>query len=451
MISQEPPLQSNQCSCPVAGFCNRRQAHVSHVHWKKCQAGRVELLDRIYEEAKKAPPPKVYENRRRKRPKQIKGIGDLLHDVIFAKTGIYPCADCQSEILRLNAMTTVQVLQDEEAIARRIIARAQKRESKWWELHIKAATAVANLAPDYSVETMRSWVREACEKKQVLVMGEAAFGTVGKPRESFQPVPMRDYSNAVRHLNFHMWPLRESETWLWHLDQLALRKDLFNGFRVLSLAIDSDTVSYQQFKDAADSRGLVFDRIFTHRNDPRRGETVAWSEKIEWLMTQGFDHSDVIFYAHSKGVRNRVVNGAQVRTDNYAVRQWTDMMYSSCLDYWDLVKINLDAKLFTGSFKRFGAYRYPGNFRWHYSGTFYWFRLFDMLSRRPALVEQRYTGTEAFPGFKARPQEAGSLFIDNLQHNLYDEKSIRQHILPQWKEWQERHEQHRNRGADHSS
>jgi hypothetical protein len=263
-------------------------------------------------------------------------------------------------------------------------------------------------------------------------MREAAFGTKNKPQSSYAPIPQRDYSNAVRHLNFHLWPLRTTDGWKYHLDALAERWHLFNGYKVLSVATNENTVHIDKMFKALEKKGLLFDHTIHRKNDTRIGEVAFWVEKMQWLLDAALTgQNGVVFYAHSKGVRPQ--------TSTRAIRHWTEVMYSSCLDYWPLVEQLLNTHLFAGSLKRYGAYRYPGNFRWHYSGTFYWFRLLDILPRKPLLIERRYTGTEAFPGFKARTEEAGVLFEENLQHDPYRESSWTRYLLPQWKEWQEQH------------
>ena len=71
-------------------------------------------------------------------------------------------------------------------------------------------------------------------------------------------------------------------------------------------------------------------------------------------------------------------------------------------------------------------------------------QMLGLQKRKPEVVEPRYVGTEAFPGFKAKAAEAAVLFGDNTPHSLYDEPSIREVVLPLWNEWQRENESYRN-------
>lgn len=155
-------MQSDECQCPEAGYCPRRGSHISLVHWKKCQSGNITVLDRIYAEAKTVPrtdsPPKKI--------RQSRGVGDYLHEIVYEVTKVKPCPECASEITRLNGLTTLQVLEQKEDIADRIVNRAQRLEPAWWQIHIKAMSLAAGLAPDTCKRQVISWIEEACRRKQ---------------------------------------------------------------------------------------------------------------------------------------------------------------------------------------------------------------------------------------------------------------------------------------------
>lgn len=44
----------DKCSCPLAGYCERRQMHINSIHWQQCQAGRVGHVDSVYAALKAA-------------------------------------------------------------------------------------------------------------------------------------------------------------------------------------------------------------------------------------------------------------------------------------------------------------------------------------------------------------------------------------------------------------
>jgi hypothetical protein len=66
-----------------------------------------------------------------------------------------------------------------------------------------------------------------------------------------------------------------------------------------------------------------------------------------------------------------------------------------------------------GAFRKFGQFTTPGNHRWHYSGTNYWFRHDDVFSRDWQKLDQHFFGTESWPGRMFKPEETACLFADN--------------------------------------
>jgi hypothetical protein len=106
-------------------------------------------------------------------------------------------------------------------------------------------------------------------------------------------------------------------------------------------------------------------------------------------------------------------------------------MYEMCLDDIPLVQMQLTSRLFTGAFRRFNAFTEPGNHIWHYSGTFYWFRLHDIAKRDWRGVDQFFAGTESWPGRMAARHEGACLFGDNCR-DLYDAEYWKQTMYQQW-------------------
>jgi SAM-dependent methyltransferase len=118
-------------------------------------------------------------------------------------------------------------------------------------------------------------------------------------------------------------------------------------------------------------------------------------------------------------------------------------MYEAALDYWPAVQGILQTKLMCGSLRRLDHYRLPGNFRWHYSGTFFWFRGYDIQGRNPEKIVRKYIGTEAWPGGVARRDEAGVLFLDAMRHSLYDLPTMQHVVWPQWDAWKKQNHHQR--------
>lgn len=152
-----------KCQCAVAGYCERRKRHIAELHWRKCQAGQVEVLDRLYSGMKS----QVLVESAGGETLQVvrrKGIGDYMHDVITENTGKKPCIDCQSDMKRMNLMTSDEVLASAGNLAVRIIERAKQINSPWWNLHDQAIRLTAVYAPGLAEDIIIDWVHEAVRR-----------------------------------------------------------------------------------------------------------------------------------------------------------------------------------------------------------------------------------------------------------------------------------------------
>jgi hypothetical protein len=76
----------------------------------------------------------------------------------------------------------------------------------------------------------------------------------------------------------------------------------------------------------------------------------------------------------------------------------------------------------------------PRNHRWHYSGTFYWFRNRDVFQRDWRTVDQKFFGTEAYPGLLFHPDDTGCLFADKTK-DLYKLDYWNSEIQPALERW----------------
>jgi len=408
---------------------------MSGIHWKRCQDGQCEILDQLYRDAKEPKPPREKEPRahRTKAVAQSR-IGDYLHVIIERETGYQPCPECSSEIKRLNTMVPTAVRNDSLLLATRIVQRAKQKAHPWYDVVGRLRQFAAEFAPAMTASVVVSWIEEACEKEEAdpVIKPEPPRppSKSVKPqhlgvRPDFPPVPTADLSEAKRHIMFHMWPLRETDSWQWHIRNLAARWHLFNGTRILSCAIDSRTVHESEVIEYGKRFGVEWNHVIARPNNPTVGEVDSWECKIR-LLPPATEH-DVVFYGHSKGVR--------VRTNTTAVRLWTQLMYEANLDYWPIMQSVLEENIFGGALRRLDHYRLPGNFRWHYSGTFYWFRWLPVSQRHPEKIHRKYIGTEAWPGGKARREEGGVIFLDDMRHSLYDEPTMTQVVWPMWDAW----------------
>ncbi len=230
--------------------------------------------------------------------------------------------------------------------------------------------------------------------------------------------------NATRHLLYRVYPMNRNDAWQWNLEQLAQRWQMFNGKRILAIGYDSKSVMPDAVIQYARILGMEFDVVIRKRNVPNLREVVTFLPMMDALLDHDIKPDELVFTAHSKGAQY------SDRSDHNV--WWTQCMYEACLDYWPLVKASLMRFMFCGIFRRYGAF--PNKYRWDYSGTFYWFRLADILQRDWRNIDQFFAGTESWPGQVADIHESSCLFADNCG-DLYSAEHWRDNVLPAWEKW----------------
>jgi hypothetical protein len=119
--------------------------------------------------------------------------------------------------------------------------------------------------------------------------------------------------------------------------------------------------------------------------------------------------SSVTFRGHAKGVRY----------DNPTeTREWSEMLYEVCLDDPPFVDESLKHYPITGPFLVESDWPLKG--RWHYSGSFYWFR--SDVSRKRQIADG-YWMAELWPQSLSEKAEAGCLFGQTCAR-LYDQREL---------------------------
>ena len=244
---------------------------------------------------------------------------------------------------------------------------------------------------------------------------------------SYPSIECADLSNAVRHLTFHLWPVSDCGAWQWNCDRLIKRADLFNGRRVVAIAISKETDTADQVKHYL--RDFTDDFIVT-QNDSRLREAATWVPMLRHLEEYRSE-SDVTFSCHAKGVRHKLRPDVQGST----LFDWTQAMYDTCLQ-WDPVASLLEEFATVGSFRRLQSHMTGrGGFGpWHYSGAFYWWRNRDAFRRNWMYTPNQFFGTEAWPGIMFETHESGVLFSDNTG-DLYDKSYFDSHVSPALDLW----------------
>ncbi|MBI1349392.1 glycosyltransferase [bacterium] len=217
----------------------------------------------------------------------------------------------------------------------------------------------------------------------------------GLPAWESKDIPAYGLADAPRHLLYHIYPKR-GEFWRWNLRQLLLRWDLFTGQKIVGIATDEQTESFESVVQAFGDRSVEF---FSITNDPELGEATTFGAGLQRLERQdGF-----VFRGHAKGVTHEGTH----RESN--VRRWVQHLYETSLDDWPTVADALSHKRVAGPLLRRGHFPNLGSILWHYSGSFYWFDLATALNRswQPQTLD-RFTA-EAWPALVFGEQEAACL------------------------------------------
>lgn len=227
------------------------------------------------------------------------------------------------------------------------------------------------------------------------------------------------YRPGLRHILYHVYPMRGTGTWQRNIDQLVPRLPLFSGKRICAIAVDNKTDDADAVKQHL---GDSFEYLL-FPNDPFKREVISWVPLWERVI----EEPGVTFYAHAKGVRHPTNPGVSVHF-------WTEMMYETLLDYWPTVEHSLRSHPLTGTFKKVGRWFARCPSRWHYSGSFFWARN-DKLREKPwRNPPQEWWGTEAAPGTWFPQERAGVIFHENPKLNIYNPQYC-QGVLKELRKW----------------
>lgn len=255
--------------------------------------------------------------------------------------------------------------------------------------------------------------------------------TINDPKVT---TPIQWGREPTRHLIYHIWPHRRSDNWVWNIDNLLKRIDLFNGVRAIGVTVGPDTSTLEEVQKAfGDTR---IDHWFEAPNQPLVGEpgnvmsddgaSALLGEGITFLplmhtLPRGPNH--VTFYGHARGARYTTGDGHLELH-----RRWSNMLYKGCLDAWPKVLESLTNYPMTGCFKRYEDFDLPRNWHWHYSGTFFWFRNADVFNHQSwtRLHPAMYGQVEAWPAGMFPSNHVDCLFGDGAG-DLY-----KHHELTKW-------------------
>jgi hypothetical protein len=207
---------------------------------------------------------------------------------------------------------------------------------------------------------------------------------------------IRPAAGSVRHLTYFLWPA--GPWWMWNVQQLRGRLALFNGVRLVAVAVGDGSASLDQVRE--EFAGDVVE-LLPMQNDAGRREMVGHMELLRRVSIYRGE-GDAIFYGHGKG--------ASSHPYGEAVRKWADAMYTGLLDYWPAVQRELVNHAAVGVFRRLLTPVPASVGTWHYSGTFRWIRNKDLFSRNWQVEDGWWMGSETYPGRHFRLDESCCLF-----------------------------------------
>lgn len=236
----------------------------------------------------------------------------------------------------------------------------------------------------------------------------------------------------VRNLVCHLFPLTAGGKWRRTVAHLAARRNLFNGRRLVAIARDHECDSADEVRAAFHDAQFEC-QFLDFANEAAVGEVRTFVPLLSQLAAAAQHENHVTFYCHTKGA-----TWPESRAPSH---EWADVMFASCLDYPELVRALLSQSPICGSFRHHSPIRGTGA-KWHYSGTFFWFRndvVFDPLRRVSwRSIAQSWCGTEAWPGVQFSLAESACLFSDNVSagvRNLYHQSYWDDLIRPAWRRW----------------
>lgn len=244
---------------------------------------------------------------------------------------------------------------------------------------------------------------------------------------------------SIRHLLYHIYPQKADGGKIWrrNVEELRKRMPLFNGRRVIGVALGPETDTMETVKAAFAGSNCKFIEKRNSRDMREATTLLALYESVADCV--GPEH--VTLHGHAKGITSEAWGKG--------VRRWVDALYETCLDYWPYVRSLLQTHPIAGPFKRQWSNWRVGNFTskstWHYSGSWRWFRNNDLFVRNWRYVEPFWCGSESHPSMVFRDDEAANIAcsIDVGGQALYTEEFWRHVAGPTLDAWRSAHRHER--------
>lgn len=251
---------------------------------------------------------------------------------------------------------------------------------------------------------------KSCGKNRSLKIPRLVRSTVRQrqPRPFTGPVK--------KNLLCHCWP--NGNNWRKHVEYLRPVADQFER-KIMGVAVGPGTADLSEVKQefGPDWEYLEF------ANNPKLREVLTYREMIQ--LVESIDENEVTFCIHTKGAQDRTAR------QNH-INWWIRAMYETVVYNWETVLSEFEQGFaIAGSFRRFGAH-FRTRYGWHYSGTFYAFRNAAAFSDGIPEYDERWWGTESWPGHHFSKIESTCLFGDHCG-DLYKPNAELEQNLIDWK------------------
>lgn len=314
-----------------------------------------------------------------------------------------PCKGCnssplrkfgQSDLAHIRAYRSINIPEDE--VSKRL------EVCEWCPLKVEKTCEACGCDIDMKV----SKPEESCPIYK--------WTRYGRKRRPF------DRDNLKVNIIMHLMPLKKSKNWMTNLDQLAKRYDLFNNSKYLAICFEDDpsrpslhTEDPEVVIEYCNSIGLDWTEIKVFKNNPKIREGVSFPWLLESIKS--VDPNEITFFCHGK---------SSTHHEGSICDFWRDTQYLACLDRFHYVLDALEQYAMVGAFKRYGQFTTPENHRWHYSGTFYWFRNDEVFraSKDWAKLDNAFFCVESWPGRMFGRHETTCILGDDVG-DLYKDQS----------------------------
>jgi hypothetical protein len=199
---------------------------------------------------------------------------------------------------------------------------------------------------------------------------------------------------------------------LLHLALLNHYNHLFNGEKIINIAVDDYSVELDGFiKNNKIFEGAIVNKVIN------TGQESTYF--IDTIRNFKKDDGRITFYGHAKAATLMPISTYTT------MAHWVHSLYYFNLNenYLPEVENQLKNKFFSGCLQITSACPPWVKSDWHYSGTFYWMnnsKVFNNIEEEKFDALDRYS-VEAFPGYTAKVEDSFSTFIsENYNFNSYN-------------------------------